>query len=201
MSETQFPQLPPPLSDRPCGTCNVCCYALTIDEPALAKPQGVRCPNTAPDLSCAIYGTRPTTCRSFWCGWRLFRWVRGALRPDESGVLIRTQYRTSPGGEARAGVIFSLLTPASLEAEGLLESIAAAIAGGLTVHVHIPGPAGYTSSTARIDEALADVVMRRDKPGMMALLKEALKEGQDGPRRKIVLKHGPKDDGDESIVH
>jgi len=201
MSETQFPQLPPPLSDRSCGTCNVCCYALTIDEPALAKPQGIRCPHTAADLSCTIYGTRPGTCRSFWCGWRLFRWVRRTLRPDESGVLIRTQYQISPGGDARAGVIFSLLTAGALEAEGLLESIAAAIAGGLIVHVHIPGPAGYTSSTARIDEALADVVMRRDKPGMMALLREALKEGQSGPRRKIVLKHAPNGGGEATTIH
>src|ERR1051326_2798378 len=189
MSETEKPRLPPPLVERSCGECNVCCYALTIDEPALAKPQGIRCRHTLQALSCAIYGSRPDTCRRFWCGWRLFRWVRETLRPDQSGVLIRAQYQMSPGEGGRAGVIFSLLTAWALETEGLLESIAAAVAGGLIVHLHIPGPAGYTSSTARIDEALADVVMRRDKPGMMAILKEALKEGQAGPRRKIVLKH------------
>jgi hypothetical protein len=199
MSETQLPRLPPPLAERSCGECNVCCYALTIDEPALAKPQGVRCQHTMSDLSCGIYGTRPATCQNFWCGWRLFRWVR-AMRPDQSGVLIRARYHVSVDGE-RPGVVFSLLTPQSLEAEGLLESIAAAVAGGLIVHLNIPGPPGYTSSTARIDEALADVVMRRDKPGMMAVLKDALKEGQDGPRRKIVLKHAPKEDGGAPTVH
>jgi len=201
MSETRFPRLPSPLAERSCGECNVCCYALTIDEPALAKPQGVRCQHTLSDLSCAIYGSRPDTCRNFWCGWRLFRWVRATLRPDQSGVLIRARYHVSATEGERAGVVFSLLTPRALEAEGLLESIAAAVSGGLIVHLHIPGPAGYTSSTARIDEALADVVMRRDKPGMMAVLEEALKEGQAGPRRKIVLNHAPKEDGEASTIH
>jgi hypothetical protein len=201
MSEMQYPQLPSPLAERPCGNCNVCCYALTIDEPALAKPQGVRCSHTQSDLSCGIYDKRPATCRAFWCGWRLFRWVRANLRPDESGVLIRAQFWSPPGENPRPGVVFSLLTPQSLEAEGLLESMAAAIAGGLVVHVSIPGPAGYTASTGRIDEVLADAVIRRDKPGMMAILKEALKEGQSGPRRKIVLRHALKEEGDTPTLH
>jgi len=32
--------------NRECGDCNVCCAALTIDDPALQKPPGFRCRNT-----------------------------------------------------------------------------------------------------------------------------------------------------------
>lgn len=31
---------------RECGECNVCCVALTIDDPALQKVQGYRCKNS-----------------------------------------------------------------------------------------------------------------------------------------------------------
>ena len=70
------------------------------------------------------------------------------------------------------------------------------------MHLHIPGPPGYTSSTARIDEVLADAVMRRDKAGMMATLKQALIEGKaGGARKKIVLKHAPKEEGGTTTIH
>ena len=59
--------------DRTCGTCNVCCVALTINDKALQKVQGYRCRNTLPDKGCAIYDTRPDTCRTFFCGWRLLK--------------------------------------------------------------------------------------------------------------------------------
>ena len=57
------------LPGRDCGSCNVCCVALTIDEASLKKPQGYRCKNAQPDNSCAIYADRPRTCRDFNCGW------------------------------------------------------------------------------------------------------------------------------------
>ena len=39
----------PLVPGRECGTCNVCCVALTINEPALQKAQGYRCRNAQPD--------------------------------------------------------------------------------------------------------------------------------------------------------
>ena len=54
------------VAGRECGTCNVCCVALTIEDPALTKVQGYRCPNTRPDNLCGIYETRPDTCRTFF---------------------------------------------------------------------------------------------------------------------------------------
>ncbi len=74
---------------RVCGACNVCCVVPKIDEPALQKLPGCRCPHALSDGSCAIYDERPQTCRSFYCGWRLLDWIDERLRPDQSGIFIR----------------------------------------------------------------------------------------------------------------
>jgi Fe-S-cluster containining protein len=120
------PQL---IAGRDCGPCNVCCVALTIDDPELQKPHGYRCRNTQRDHSCAIYEKRPQTCRTFQCSWRQLKWIRETMRPDMSGVLVRMHREISrQTGEERMGVIFMLLTKKALKAEGLAESVAAAIA-------------------------------------------------------------------------
>ena len=145
------------LADRECGSCNICCVALTIDDPELQKPQGYRCRNTQRDGSCVIYPTRPQTCRAFNCGWRVLRFVRQNLRPDRSGVLIRLHNEvSSKTGATTTGIIVGLLTTASLKAEGLAETIAAAVAGNFPVYITVPGPPGYTNSVARINDAVAD---------------------------------------------
>ncbi len=76
---------------RECGECNVCCVALTIDDPALQKVQGYRCKNSVAGQGCVIYETRPQTCRAFNCGWQMLKWVKPTMRPD----------RPRQGGDAR----------------------------------------------------------------------------------------------------
>ena len=169
--------VPPPLEGRECGACNVCCVALTIDDPALRKVQGVRCPNAQADNGCAIYDSRPRTCRSFLCGWRLLRWVRPGLRPHESGVLVRLGVRTV-GGRRQDTVIVTLLREAGLEAEGVAETVAAPVRAGLAVFLEIAGPPGRTYGTARVDEALADVVRRGAKAEMLAMLRGFWAQGR-----------------------
>ena len=175
------------LAGRECGSCNVCCVALTIDDPAMQKVQGYRCRNATLDNQCAIYAKRPHTCRSFECGWRLLKWVKPGLRPDQSGVLIRFQMV-----EDGMGVIVTLLNAAALKAEGLAESVAAAVGAGLPVFLHVPGPPGYTSAQARIDGALAMAVATRDKEGVLAILRHGRNQGRAGPTVPIKLKpHAP----------
>ena len=89
------------VAGRECGTCNVCCVALTIDDPALRKAQGYRCRNATRDNGCTIYEDRPGTCRAFFCGWRRLKWVREPLRPDRSGVLVRLHFEVSQATGAR----------------------------------------------------------------------------------------------------
>lgn len=171
------------IPDRECGSCNVCCVALTINDVALQKVQGYRCKNAQPDNQCAIYEDRPQTCRKFECGWRLLKWVRPGLRPDRSGVLIRVQ--VSKTGEH--GVIVTLLDNRSLKAEGLAETVAAAVAAGLPVYLHVPGPPGHTSAQARIDGALVHAVATRDKAALLAVLRDGRRKARAGDFEPIRL--------------
>lgn len=192
MPEAQA-SMPGLIPGRDCGECNVCCVSLTIDDAELQKPQGYRCRNTQPDKSCGIYERRPNTCREFNCGWRMLKWVRQELRPDRSGVLVRLQYeRGRDGNPPRLGVIISLLTNASVRAEGLAETVAAAVAAKVPVHLHVPGPPGYTGGHARINDALEDAVAQRSKPAVLEILRRARAKGRHGDHVPIVMKKAPR---------
>ena len=176
------------LASRACGSCNVCCVALTIDDPELQKVQGYRCRNALKDNSCAIYHTRPETCRAFHCGWRSLKWVRETLRPDRSGVLVRMHNEVSAvDGSQRLGVIFTLLNRAALKAEGLAETVAAAVFAGVPVFLHVPGPPGYTSGLARINDVLSHAVHTKNKAAVLLILKQARIKGMAGDHKAIVL--------------
>jgi hypothetical protein len=174
--------------DRECGACNVCCVALTINDPEMKKVQGYRCRNARPDHSCAIYETRPNTCRTFFCGWRTLKWIREPLRPDQSGVLVRIRVSVSADSKtAKPGVIFTLLRSSALKAEGLAESVAAAVAADVPVFLSVPGPPGYTSSRAQINEVLLHAVATKDKAAVLRVLRAAYAKGRSGPRVPIDL--------------
>lgn len=170
----------PLVPGRECGSCNVCCVSLTIDDPVMFKPQGYRCRNARPDNSCAIYTDRPGTCRTFFCGWRQLRWVKDGLRPDTSGVLVRRHTEVAPDGTRRDGVIFTLLDRRALKAEGLAETVAAAILADIPVFLGIPGPPGHTSAQARLNDVLHHAVISKDKPAVLELLRQARAKGLGG---------------------
>ncbi len=177
---------------RECGSCNVCCVDLTINEPTLQKAQGFRCRNARKDNSCAIYEDRPRTCRSFFCGWRTLRWVRQTMRPDQSGVLIRLHQEISvKDGTRRMGVVFQILNRAGLKAEGLAESVAAAVAADVPVFLNVPGRPGWTSGQARINDALQHAVVTKDKAAVLDILRECYTRGLWGDRKRIVLSPPP----------
>jgi hypothetical protein len=177
--------------DRVCGDCNVCCIVPKIDEPALQKLPGCRCPNAQPDNACAIYPTRPGACRNFYCGWRRFAFVDARLRPDRSSVFIRptsdNKLALGPKGYA---VIITLLDREALGATGLVATIFAALGAGLDAYLVVPGPPGYTSGRKRINEALGDAVARSDARAVGALLAEQYEEVRAGidRTRQVVLR-------------
>jgi hypothetical protein len=178
--------------DRTCGTCNVCCVVLTIDDPELQKAQGHRCRHANRDNSCGIYATRPQTCRTFYCGWRYLKWMHESMRPDKSDVLVRLRGAISKvDGTRHLGVEFMLLTGAALKAEGLAESVAAAVAADVPVFLAIPGRPGYTAAQARINEVLYDAVCTKDKKAVLRILGELRAKGRHGDRRRITLSPRP----------
>jgi hypothetical protein len=83
--------------------------------------------------------------------------------------------------------MFTLLNAASLEAEGLAESVAAAIAAEIPVYLHIPGPPGHTAAQARINDVLRDAVKARDKAAVLNILRQLRLRGQSGNFKPIVL--------------
>lgn len=172
---------------RSCGTCDVCCVALTIDGPELRKVQGYRCQHLQPGQGCAIYATRPHTCRTFYCGWRRLKWVRESLRPDRSGVLVKLDGEIGPGGTERLGVSFTLLNRTALKADGLAETVAAAVAARVPVFLRIPGPPGYTSAQAKLNAHLESAVATKNQAQQLRILAQAHRQGRLGERRRVVL--------------
>lgn len=184
----------PLVPGRECGECVACCIHLTIRDPALTKAQGLRCPHLAAASGCGIYAVRPATCRSYHCGWRLLKWVRESLRPDRSHVLIGVRERpvayATADRQTEMTLSVLLLSSRAMAAEGLPETIAAAIAGGVRVFVEVPGRPGYTSAVAELTDALQDAVRTRDKPAVLALLRRCWAEGRKGGQSRIRLARG-----------
>jgi hypothetical protein len=172
---------------RSCGSCTVCCVSLTIDDAELKKAEGIRCSHLHRENACSIYPTRPNSCRRFFCGWLLLKWIREPLRPDRSHVLIRMHGIIAANGTRRLGVEFSLLDGAALKAEGLAESVAAAVAADVPVFLRIPGRPGYTSARAQINDALRHAVATHDKDELLRVLRTARSQARSGPRRRVVI--------------
>jgi hypothetical protein len=162
--------------------------ALTIDEPTLRKPQGLRCRNAQPDNSCAIYEARPPTCQTFFCGWRLLQWVPESLRPDRSGVLLRKHPPSSKEiGPRKAGLAITPLPDTVVNADGIFETIVAAVDAGVTLYLEVPGQPGFTAVMVQINERVARAVAARDKPAILAFLRDALIQAGKVRRSLVVL--------------
>lgn len=76
---------------KECGSCSVCCVALTIDEPELQKLADVPCVNIRPQGGCSIYEKRPDVCKGWTCGWLNLDRLSDSLRPDKSNLLIKIE--------------------------------------------------------------------------------------------------------------
>ncbi|HTU24239.1 MAG TPA: hypothetical protein VMF30_02505 [Pirellulales bacterium] len=77
------------VADRACGECTACCTVMAVDE--LGKFMNMRCPHDAGGC-CAIYASRPRSCRGWACSWLLGH-IAGDLRrrPDKSGLVFNQE--------------------------------------------------------------------------------------------------------------
>jgi len=174
------------VAGRACGPCMVCCIAPTIDDPELKKLPGHPCPNLR-NAGCGIYPSRPRTCRAFHCGWLSARWIGETLRPDKSGVLVVLNTKPDANGTPERTASFALLTRAALNAQGLAEAVAAAVAGKVGAYMLIPGAPGFTATQIRLNERLADPVRRKDKAGVLRVLKQVRAEARTAESRPVVF--------------
>jgi hypothetical protein len=99
----------PPVSERACGACSLCCTVLRVDE--LAKLAGTPCVHQRSEGGCSVHPRRPAVCRRYRC-----LWLQGGLeeqdRPDRLGAVLDLASRggfpelvvheASPGGFDRS---------------------------------------------------------------------------------------------------
>lgn len=86
------------LTSKRCGECNLCCTAMEVFE--LNKPIGERCTHLNECGKCSIYATRPTSCKVFYCTWRLQEILSVKLpwdlKPDKCGFVLHWDRGNSP---------------------------------------------------------------------------------------------------------
>lgn len=72
---------------RPCGECSACCTALGVHE--IGKGEYVRCDHIC-EGGCAVYDTRPQSCRTYQCLWSTMPPDRMSdeFRPDRLGIIV-----------------------------------------------------------------------------------------------------------------
>jgi len=75
-------------TNRACGECTACCTILAVDD--LKKGNYQPCVHECG--GCAIYDSRPSTCRTWSCGWLLGR-IEGdeRRRPDKIGLIFNRE--------------------------------------------------------------------------------------------------------------
>jgi hypothetical protein len=76
-----------PPGGRQCGTCNLCCRLLPVDE--IAKPAGQKCRHLRYHAGgcCSIYQRRPEGCHFWSCSWLLDNAIK-LPRPDRAHYVI-----------------------------------------------------------------------------------------------------------------
>ena len=75
-----------PAQARECGTCTMCCKLIEVTE--LEKPQNVWCKQCKPGKGCGAYDTRPSDCRTFYCGWMADLSFDDSWRPDRAKFIM-----------------------------------------------------------------------------------------------------------------
>jgi hypothetical protein len=75
---------------RACGTCTLCCKVAAVEE--VAKPMGVWCTHCRRNSGCAIYDSRPPSCRTFYCQWIVAKGLGPEWKPERSKfALVKTE--------------------------------------------------------------------------------------------------------------
>jgi hypothetical protein len=171
-------------ANRECGECNVCCKVLGIDP--LKKVPGVLCPNRTKDQGCAIYETRPTVCRKFYCGWRILP-LGEEWRPDKSEILIVPTGRVEPI-RPEDGLQFELI--GALDKvfwKPLVNMIASLIQKNVPVYLSVTAQVGYLANRAYLNDSrpLKQAIAKGDLSLMTSLLSDAVQACIVHPNKKL----------------
>jgi hypothetical protein len=174
-------------SAKTCGSCSVCCQALTFYLGGALKPSGVCCTHARPPSGCAVYQSRETVCRAYFCGWYHLPSLGGDWRPDRSGVLI--SFREGPAPDGRSGGIEFHLTasPEVIFWPPLVRYIATLLVDQDPVFLSLPGEAGFQSPWVYLNTIgpLQQAIARRDFAAVTGALRQALQVCRDYPKTAL----------------
>jgi hypothetical protein len=99
MINDEFNQMVDAVTTRRCDGCSLCCTALEIFDLPFPKPMGQECPHLNCG-QCVIYKTRPESCRTFYCTWRLSEFLHAGVpkkfRPADCGFVLHWDKGVSP---------------------------------------------------------------------------------------------------------
>lgn len=86
---------------RKCGECRACCYTHGVEQ--IQKPAWQHCLHEC-QQGCAIYQSRPSSCRNFECIWLQGRFEEGD-RPDQTGIVLTPGKTLTHNGQEICKVI------------------------------------------------------------------------------------------------
>ncbi len=165
---------------RECGNCTVCCKVLPIRSAGLNKTSHVLCVHCDEDHGCRTYETRPSLCRSYYCGWRMWEALPDGWRPDQSGVFVdRVKLLPGAGNEIPAHydkrfmVQLLLLRADAIDGPHFAEVVWTLVHGGIPVFLGICGPPGFQNALVFLNEVAKDAVARRDRAAVVAVARQA----------------------------
>jgi hypothetical protein len=143
---------------RECGACRVCCEDLPIDTEEIQKNSRLLCKNYREGCGCTIYETRPSVCRSYFCGWRLLSQLDENWRPSDVGILVYFQNSGIPEGYAPgSGIEFCLLNPEAVKEPNLAKTVAHYVNAGTPTFLKLLAPQGYKSANVLLNSVLHEV--------------------------------------------
>lgn len=156
---------------RLCGDCTVCCTVMAVDKPDMQKEAGITCRH-CDGKACTIYDARPALCRDFHCGWRQLPILDDHWRPDRSGVFTEIEVI-----EEETAISLTLITNPlkTIRQDWFVEFVATGIAGGVSIHLGIPGPTGFKGASLPLLTRQMFEAAKQSRTRVKALLEAELK--------------------------
>jgi hypothetical protein len=130
------------VAGRECGACTVCCVALGIDTRQIQKRTGAPCRHCSGG-GCAVYESRPDTCRDFHCGWMQMETLGPQWRPDLSGVFLQD---ITLQGRPALSVMLVADALKTVRQAWFVDFVFAQLRRGTPLVLALPGPTGTRSA-------------------------------------------------------
>jgi hypothetical protein len=174
---------------RECGSCQMCCIALTIDKPDIQKMPGSACCHSLKG-DCGIYENRPDVCRVFFCGWRKLAAIPADWRPDRSGILVIGEVNDQPQFQPVALNLFLTGNPLkTVRRPDFLDFVIRNVRN-TALYLMLPGGKAMKPARLQLNSSLAAARSRGDAK---AVLEQSLKTHRTLPAQLYVMENSGQD--------